>query len=212
MPISLVLGDDHPIFLYGLEKLLRLQKDFKIVGRCTTGDDALLAVRKHRPDILLLDIRMAGKNAFEVIQEMQDEKLPTRVVLLTAIIHADEALAAARLGVAGVVLKGMAPKLLVQCLRKVHAGEKWLEKNSFSQALDKALRREAAEHQLSRRLSRREIEIMRMVAGGLRNQDVGKKLFISEGTVKIHLHHIYAKLDLHNRVALSVYARDTGLV
>jgi two-component system, NarL family, nitrate/nitrite response regulator NarL len=212
MPISLVLADDHPIVLDGLEALFHLHDDFEILARCGTGDETLAAVRKHQPDVLLLDIKMPGKDAFGVVREMLNLKLRTRVVLLTAELDENSALESSQLGVAGVVTKDMAPKLLVQCVRKVHAGERFLEHSSFSGALEKMVRREGGEHEVARLLSPREIEIVRLLASGLPNKAIGKKLFISEGTVKVHLHNIYEKLQLQSRLALSLYARDKGLV
>ncbi len=210
--IHVVIADDHPIVLAGLESLFALEKDIKVVARCGTGEETLAAVRKHRPDILLLDIRMPGKNTFDVIRELRDEHLPTRVVLLTAAINDDEALEAVRLGVGGVVLKGMPPKLLIQCIRKVYAGERWMERGFLSHAVERLVQREAGARELAKLLTPREIELVRMVASGLRNKEIGKKLFISEGTVKIHLHHIFEKLNVNSRHALTLYARNNGLV
>jgi len=212
MPITLVIADDHPLILDAMETLFSLQKEFKIVARCGTSEEAIEAVRKHRPDILLLDICMPGKSVFEVIREMQKDKLPTRVVLLTAVIDENQMLEATRLGVYGVVLKEIAPKLLVQCVRQVHAGKKWFAETASRRALEKMVRRESAAREACQVLSPRQIEILRMVANGLGNKEIGKKLFISEGTVKVHLHTIYEKLQLRGRLALSLYARDKGLV
>lgn len=210
--IHVVIADDHPIVLAGLESLFALEKDIKVVARCATGEETLAAVRKHRPDILLLDIRMPGKNTFDVIRELRQENLPTRVVLLTAAINDDEALEAVRLGVGGVVLKGMPAKLLIQCIRKVYAGERWMERGFLSHAVERLVQREAGARELAKLLTPREIELVRMVASGLRNKEIGKKLFISEGTVKIHLHHIFEKLNVNSRHALTLYARNNGLV
>ncbi len=212
MPISVVVADDHPIVIEGLRDLFHQENDIKILAECGTGDEALAAVRKHRPDILLLDIRMPGKNWSEVIREIQKQKLKTRVVLLTAVLDENDTLEAVRLGVPGVVLKDTLPKQLVQCVRKVHTGARWLDNNALGAALEKVAWREGGMHQVSGVLSPREIEIVRLVAAGLRNKEIGKKLFISEGTVKIHLHNIYEKLNVRSRLALSLYARDKGLV
>ena len=123
MPITLVLADDHPLILDGIENLFQLEKDFKLVARCVDGEEALRAVRVHRPDVLVLDIRMPVRDGLSVLREMKKEKLPTRAVLLTAALDEDELAEAVRLGVRGLVLKELAPKLLVQCIRQVHAGE-----------------------------------------------------------------------------------------
>ena len=212
MPISVVLADDHPLVLDALENVFRLQEDIVVRARCGDGVEALRAVREHRPDVLVLDMRMPGMDGLALIRELKKEKLPTRVVLLTAALDEEEVLAAIRLGVKGVVLKEMAPRLLVQCVRTVHAGGDWLEKQSVRLALDKLLRREAGAREVARLLTPREIEIVRMVAGGLRNKEIAAKLHVNEGTVKLHLHHIYQKLGVNSRVALTLYAQDRGLV
>ena len=212
MPISVVLADDHPLVLDALENVFRLQEDIVVRARCGDGVEALRAVREHRPDVLVLDIRMPGMDGLALIRELKKEKLPTRVVLLTAALDEEEVLAAIRLGVKGVVLKEMAPRLLVQCVRTVHAGGDWLEKQSVRLALDKLLRREAGAREVARILTPREIEIVHMVAGGLRNKEIAAKLHVNEGTVKLHLHHIYKKLRVDSRVALTLYAQDRGLV
>jgi DNA-binding NarL/FixJ family response regulator len=212
VPIRLVIADDHPLVLDGLERLFQADPDFTVVARCRDGDEALRAAREHRPDLLILDIRMPGRDGLAVLREVRKEQLPTRVVLLTAEVDEDAVVEALRLGARGIVLKEMAPHMLVQCVRKVHAGEQWIERRSFGRALDKMLRREAGTREVGRTLTPREIAITRMIAGGLRNKEVAEKLNISEGTVKIHLHNIYEKLALDGRLALSLYARDKGLL
>lgn len=212
MPIRLVVADDHPLILDALENLFHLEPDFQVLARCRDGEETLQAVRQHRPDIVILDIRMPGKDGLAVLRELHQEKLPTQVVLLTAALDEDEVLKAIRLGVCGVVLKEMAPRLLVQCVRKVHGGGHWLERGSMGRALDKLLRREAGARELTGVLTPREHEIVHLVASGLRNKDVAKNLYISEGTVKIHLHNIYDKLHLDGRLALLRYAHDKALV
>jgi len=211
MPIRLVLADDHPLILNGLENLFHLEKDFKLVARCLDGMETMQAVRRHRPDVLILDIRMPGKNGLEVAREMRKERLPTRVVLLTAEIDEDDLLESLRLGVQGIVLKEMAPQLLVECIRKVHGGEQWIEPRSARQALEKMLRREAGARDIATVLTPREIVMVRMVARGLRNKEIADKLSISEGTVKVHLHNIYEKLKVDGRLGLLRYAQDKGL-
>lgn len=212
MSIRLVIADDHPLILNALEDLFRLEPDVKVLARCRDGEETLQAVRQHRPDLLILDIRMPKKDGFAVLQEMHEEKLPTRVVILAAELDEHEALKVLRRGVGGIVLKEMAPQLLVQCVRKVHAGGQWLERQSTGRVLDRLLQREAGARELAGVLTPREREIMRLVASGLQNKAIAKELFISEGTVKIHLHNIYEKLHIDGRLALLRYAQEKGLV
>ncbi|HUP65549.1 MAG TPA: response regulator transcription factor [Thermoanaerobaculia bacterium] len=206
--IRIIIADDHPIVLDGLEQLFRLEEEFEIVGRCTNGQEALDAVREKKPDVLILDLRMPLKSGLAVLRQLREEEIPTRVVVLTAALDEDEVLEAIRLGVRGVVLKEMAPRLLIQCVKKVHEGGQWLEKDSVGRALDKILRGGGQ----SSTLTPRELDVVRLVAEGLRNKEIAEKLLITEGTVKIHLHRIYEKLQIGGRVELSVYARDRGLV
>jgi DNA-binding NarL/FixJ family response regulator len=207
-----VLADDHPIVLDGLETLFRLEPDFEVAARCVNGEETVVAVRRHRPDVLVLDIHMPRKDGLAVLRDLQHDKLPTKVVLLAAVLEEDEVLEAMRLGVRGMVLKELAPQMVVQCVRKVHAGEQWLEKHAVSRVVDSLLRREAGEREAANVLTPREIEMVGMVARGLRNKEMSKRLAISEGTVKIHLHHIYRKLKVENRVELILYAQSKRLV
>ena len=185
MTVHVALADDHPIVLDGLEGLFRLEPDFQVVARCINGEETLVAVRRHRPDILILDLRMPRGDGLEILQTLRREKLPTKVVLLAAALEEDEILEALRLGVRGVVLKELAPQLLVECVRKVHAGEQWLEKQLSSRVLETLLRREAGGRAGNSGLTPREIEIVRMVASGLRNRELARRLGVTEGTVKI---------------------------
>ena len=139
VPIRLVLADDHPIVLDGLETLFGLEPDLRVVARCVNGDACLEAVRRYQPDVLVLDIRMPGKDGLAVLRELRREQQPAQVVLLAAALEEDEVLEALRLGVRGMVLKELAPQMVVQCVRKVHAGEQWLEKQAVGRALDTLL-------------------------------------------------------------------------
>jgi len=206
-----VIADDHPIVARGLEALLGMEPGFQIIARSTDGEQALRAVRAHRPDLLILDLNMPGKNGLEVLKEIKAAKLPTRVVLLVAQIQDEELLEATRLDVGGVVLKELAPRLLVQCLRKVYAGERWIERTSAARAFEKLLRREANVRDLARLLTAREIEIVKMVARGLRYRVIAEELSVSEGTVKTHLHSVFEKLGVRSRGELIAYCHQKGI-
>jgi DNA-binding NarL/FixJ family response regulator len=211
MTVRLVLADDHRIILEGLEQLFRREKDFDVIATATTGEEALTAVRKHHPDVLVLDIRMPNGDGLSVLRQIHTEKLPTRVVLLTATLDEDEVLEAMQNGVSGLVLKESAAVGLVQTVRRVQRGERALEPSLVSRALDRLAQREDAK-KIAEVLSKRETEIVKMVAAGLRNKEIALKLSIGEGTVKTHLHTIYEKLGVHGRVELTMYAYERGLI
>src|SRR5690349_24333658 len=126
MTVTLVLADDHPIILEGLEQLFKRDKEFNVVATCATGDDAIAAVRRHKPDILVLDMRMPNGDGLSVLKQIHEEKLPTRVVMLTASMEEDEVLQAMEHGVWGLVLKEAAAVSLVDCVRRVIRGERTL--------------------------------------------------------------------------------------
>ena len=212
MGIRILLADDHPIVLDGLEGLFRLETDIEVVGRCLTGDEVMPALRRLKPDLLLLDIRMPRMDGMEVLRAMHHERIATRVVLLATVFEDDQVVEALRLGVRGMVLKELAPPLLIECVRRVHAGGQWIEQQASGRALETLVRRETAEKELSHDLTPREIELVRLAASGLRNREMSRRLEISEGTVKMHLHNVYRKLKLDNRVALANYARQKGLL
>ena len=212
MSVRLVIADDHPLILHGLELFLRQEPDFEVVASCLDGIETLDAVHHLRPDILILDIQMPGKDGLTILRELHQAEVPTRVILLTAAMDEDSLLEAMRLGVSGLVLKDMTVPLLIQCIRKVYAGDQWLERHLISRAMEKMLRREAGAREVANVLTPREIEIVRLVASGLRNKEIADKLAISEGTVKIHLHRSYEKLQVDGRVALLRYAQSKGLV
>lgn len=211
-PIRLVVVDDHPVVLEGLERLFRLEGDLTIVARCVNAGEALEAVRLHRPDILLLDIRLPGGNGLDVLDQIRREELPTRTVLLAGSINEDELMEALQLGARGIVLKEMAPELLIRCIRTVHEGGRWLENGFLGRTLENILERDGVAKPGRLALSAREMEIVRLVATGHHNREIAESLHITEGTVKVHLHNVYEKLGIDGRVELTIYARDHGWV
>lgn len=210
--IRVALADDHPIVLDGLEQLFRLEPDIAVVARCRNADEALRALRAEFPDVLVLDLLMPGGGGLDLLRAMSEKDRHTRIILLTAVIDDDQLLEAIRLGAQGVVLKDMAPQLLVEAIREVHAGGQWLEQGLGGRALRRLLSREKRASEAARLLSSREREIVRLVAAGLRNRAIADRLSISEGTVKVHMHNIYEKLDVNGRVELTNYARENGLI
>jgi len=212
MSIRLVLADDHPLILDALEGLFHLEEDIEVVARCGDGVQALEAVARLEPDVLILDLRMPVSDGLDVLRALQRLGSRTRVVVLAGSVEDRELVECLRLGVRGVVLKEMAPRLLVQCVRKVFAGEAWVENRSITRAVDLMLLREAGARDSAAHLTPREIEVVQMVAAGHRNKEIARRLTLTEGTVKVHLHHIYAKLGVDGRLELLRYAEERGLV
>ena len=206
-PVRILVADDHPIFRDGLRKLLTSDDNLTIVGEASNGQECIQMLSKLKPDILLLDLRMPDKDGLAVLEEINFETLPTRVIVLTATEDDRDVIRAMRLGARGVVLKQSATDLLVKSIHKVYSGEIWLDQHmtaevmkAFSKSSEVGPRRDKP------LLSDREKEIVQLVAQGFRNKEIGEKLFISEQTVKNHLHNIFDKLGVSDRLELALYA------
>lgn len=212
MPVKLVVADPHPIFLMGMECLLKEEPFISIAAFCSTAAETLKAVRNEQPDLLILDLGFRDFNGLDVIRDLRRDKLPVKVIVLTAGLDDEQTIETMRLEVQGVLLKSMPSQLLPQCIHKVYAGGQWLEKQSLGHALEKMLRREAGARRLATILTDRETEIMCLVAQGLSNREIGERVSVGEGTVKVHVHNIYSKLGVNNRVDLTLYAQKKGLV
>lgn len=210
MTIRIVVADDHPIVLDGVARLLRAEEEFEVVASARDGEEALRAVRSLVPDILVLDLRMPGKDGLAVLREMAVDRLSTKVVLLTA-VESDEVLVAVRLGVRGVVLKDMALSQIVDSIRAVHAGGRFIGESIAWRARHRSVERDAGNLPATKNLTPRELQVARMVADGLPSKHVAGKLAITEGTAKLHLHHIYSKLNVRGRVALIRYLQHNSL-
>lgn len=206
----IVLADDHPIVLDGLEQVFRLETDMQVVGRATSALAALKAVEHHRPDVLVLDFAFPDHDATWVLERLPALRLPTRVVILTAFADESRLQAAMRMGARGVILKEMAPRVLVNCVRSVQGGGIWGPGEGGTPIQATAV---TTDHEsLLQALTTREVEVTGLVALGLRNRDIAERLSISEGTVKIHLHNIYQKLGIDGRSQLVRIAARHGLV
>jgi DNA-binding NarL/FixJ family response regulator len=153
---------------------------------------------------------MPEADGLSVLRDMGRERAATRTIVLTA-AEDEQVHEAIRLGAHGVVLKSMAPGLLVRCIREVHAGRRWLERNSATQTLELMLRREAGMRSVRHALTPRELEIATMVGNGMRNKAVASRMSITEGTAKLHLHHVYRKLNVDGRIGLIRYLQRKGL-
>jgi DNA-binding NarL/FixJ family response regulator len=215
--IRVVIADDHPIVREGLRKLLELEEDIEVVGETGDGEATIAVVEEREPDILLLDLRMPGIDGLTALQRIQRLSKPTKTIVLTASEDKNEFVQAMKLGCSGIVLKQTASELIVKSIRKVHAGEIWLDSHTTAAVM----RQFAAPPEPSvpgsprgrdrSPLSQREREIVALVAQGYKNKEMAEKMFISEQTVKNHLHNIFDKLGVSDRLELALYAIHKGL-
>lgn len=208
MAISLLLVDDHPFLLDGLERLLTLEPDFRVLGKCGTAADALRAVESLRPEVVILDLTLREGDGFTVLRELAGRR-PPDVIVLTATDNEEDLLEAVRLGARGVVLKAMAPRTLEETIRVVHAGGEWLTVEGQNLA-ERLRRRQTAEREIADRLTSRELEVLRLLASQYENEEIGRRLGLTTGTVKIHVHHVYRKLGVSGRQDLLQYLKRAG--
>ena len=220
--IRIVVADDHPIFRDGLCKLLALEEDFEVVAQAQDGREVLDVLQQYEPDILLLDLKMPGLDGLGTLQRLQTARNRTRVIVLTASDDKNEFVQAMKLGTSGIVLKQTATDLLIKSIRKVHAGEIWLDSHTTAAVIRQFVSAEdmpppqqaavAAPRERERSpLSQREREIVALVAQGFKNKEMAEKMFISEQTVKNHLHNIFDKLGVSDRLELALYAIHNNL-
>ncbi|MEH2537187.1 MULTISPECIES: response regulator transcription factor [unclassified Bradyrhizobium] len=201
-----VLADRHPVVIQGLMSVLRGQSGFEVVACCSDGKSCLEAIRNLVPDIALLDISMPDLTGLEILTIANSEGLSTRVIFFTASVDDRKFVLSAAAGAYGVILKDVAPEILVQSLRQVAAGQRLLPLPSCSQAASEEQRNIAITENALAMLTERERQIMRLVSEGLSNKEIGRRLNIADGTIKVHLHHIFQKLEISNRTVLAALA------
>ena len=209
--ISLVLADPHPVMLDGLRTHMQACPDLEVRACVHDGDAALEAVRRHRPEFLVTDLDLPRRDGLSLIKTLRDEKSMTRPIVFTCAPVAD-IMQAIDWGVQGVVLKQRSHESLVQCIRQVHQGQVSLDQDLVLKGVSLLLDRQRGHEQVSRLLTPREVDVARMVTEGWPNKKIASKLAISEGTAKLHLHHIYQKLNCPGRMALMLYMQRNGMV
>ena len=203
---SVVIADRHPVVLQGLTNVLRAESGFKVVASCSDGPNCIEAIRRLVPDIAILDISLPGLTGLEILTIVNSEGLSTRLVFFTASVEDRELVISAAAGAYGVILKDVALEILVQSLRQVADGQRLLPLPPSDQTLPREQRNVANTENVLSVLTDRERQIMRLVSEGLSNKEIGRRLNIVDGTIKVHLHNIFQKLEISNRTVLAALA------
>jgi len=214
--IDIVISDAQPIFREGLRKLLEAEPGLRIVGEAGDGEETVRVVGKLKPKILLLDFSMPKGTGVETLRELGKLGIQTRTIIVTGAIEKEQVVELLQLGAHGIVFRHAALPLLLKCIRCVGDGQYWVGRESISDLIE-ALRRTVPDSRASTAnrdfgISTREMQVVTHVVAGYTNKDLGRKLGISEQTVKHHLTNIFDKLGVSNRLELVLFAIDHGWI
>lgn len=201
--INILCVDDHELVREGIATLINHQPDMKLVGEAATGAEALDLFRELEPDVTLMDLRLSDMSGIDALIAIRGEFPKAQIVMLTMIEGDVEIQRALKAGASAYILKNMSSKDLIKTIRAVHAGKKYIP-------AEIAMR--LAEHLGFKDLTPRELEVLELVADGSRNQDIAKKLFIAEETVKMHVISIMQKLDAESRTQAVSIALRRGII
>jgi DNA-binding NarL/FixJ family response regulator len=201
--IRILCVDDHPLVHEGIATVIRNQPDMTLIAEAFNGREAVQKFREHKPDVVLLDLRLPDMSGIDTMIAIRNEFPEARAIILTTFEGDVEIQRALEAGARAYVLKSMPPKELVEVIRKVHAGKKPISTQIAAQL---------AEHYGDESLTEREIDVLRQIAGGNRNRDIAEKLFISEETVKVHVKHVMEKLGASDRTQAVAIGVRRGII
>jgi two-component system, NarL family, response regulator LiaR len=208
--IRILITDDHAVVREGLRTLISSEPGMTIVGEAVDGVEAVLKARSLRPDVVLLDLVMPRKGGIEAIEEIKRDNPQARILVLTSFAEDDKVFPAIRKGAQGYLLKDSSPDELLQAIRHVYRGETSLHP-TIARKLIQEINQPSDLPPSEEPLTEREVEVLRLVARGLSNQEIADELVVSERTVRTHVSNILSKLHLANRTQAALYALKEGL-
>jgi DNA-binding NarL/FixJ family response regulator len=200
--IRILLVDDHMVLRMGVMTAASDEPDMEVIADVDNGQQAIEAFRKHRPDLVVLDLRMPGLTGIETITRLREEFGDVRIIVFSNFARGEEVYQALKAGASGFVVKEMAVDRLLDAIRRVHRGEQYVPTEVASRMGERLLAQ----------LSPRELEVLRLVANGFSNKEIGAKLNVVEGTIKIHMTNILAKLRAADRTQAIIVAIQRGII
>lgn len=207
--IQVVIIDDHVMVREGIKQLLEMDGDIKIIGEAGDGEEGIKIIEKTDPDVILLDVNMPKMNGLEMLQKLKETGIPRKVLILTIHNEVEYLLKAVEIGVNGYVLKDSELAVLRKAIFSVHHGENYIQP-SLAPLLMKRMQENTSE--AAEGLTKREMEVLKLIAEGMYNKEIAEKLMISEKTVKNHVSNIFRKINVSDRTQAAVYAIKNGYV
>ena len=201
--ISVVIADDHPIVRMGLRALVEAQPDMMVAGEADAGAAAVEAFTTLRPDVMLVDLRMPGMGGREVITAVRKLVPDARIIVLTSFDGDEDVFRAVQAGARGYLLKAAPPEDVLRAIRAVHAGGRLIAPDVAARLADRVN---------SPSLTAREVSVLELVAKGLSNKEIAATLSLAEDTVKNHLKHVFAKLEVSDRTEAVLLAVQRGII
>ncbi len=210
--ITILIVDDHEVVRQGLKAYLETQPDFKVVAEASSGEEAVEAAMEYLPDVVLMDLVMSGVGGIEATRKVKGITPRTQIVVLTSYYQDEFIFPALKAGAISYVLKDVLMDDLADAIRKAAFGEAVLHPKIAERVIQEINGAKDSEYNPFTELTKREMEVLRLIAKGLSNADLAAELFISENTVKGHVSNILSKLQLGDRTQAAVYAWEQGLV
>ena len=208
--IRVLVVDDHAVVRQGVRALLETEGSITIVGEARDGQEALAQIRALKPDVVLLDLVMPNMEGTEVIRRVVSEGLKTRILVLTSFATDDKVFPAIKAGALGYLLKDSGPRDLLEAIQQVYRGESSLSP-AIARKLVLELSRPSDQPLTTDPLTTREVEVLRLLARGMSNQQIAEELVVSEATVRTHVSNILSKLHLASRTQAALYALKEGI-
>lgn len=205
LPHTIVTIDDHPLFRKGVADLIAMDSSLRLVGEASSGEEGVALVKACEPELVLLDLNMKGMDGIATLKAIKELDLSSRVIMLTVSDHEENVVAALRSGADGYLLKDMEPEQILEYLRLAAEGRMAIS-DRLTELLARALRHDTQPREPDLAgLTERENEILALIAAGMSNKLIARKLDISEGTVKVHVKHLLKKLNLRSRLEAAVW-------
>lgn len=209
--INVMIVDDHKMIREGLKKILEFDGEVQVIGEADNGQECLKKLKTIKPDIILLDINMPVMNGIETLEALKKKRKKYKVLMLTVHNEIEYLLKAVDIGIDGYILKDSDSNELKRAINSVYSGEKFIQPSLIPLLNSKLIARDLDKEKVER-LSNREIEVLKLVSVGMFNKEIGKKLDISERTVKNHMSSIFKKIECTDRTQAAVFAIRNGLV